>query len=135
MGEEFLLRWNDYQVRAGGSSSWQPCLEDCKPILILEIKPLMGETNFTHGSNQKYSFLFVDTHLRAPQATFKAVPMTLDMTKALQTKCKTCFGGLHAYYNFSSLLSLTPPFPWVWQGKRPYDSTFLTPFPQIEYLI
>ena len=59
----------------------------------------MSETNFTHGSNQKYIFLFVDTHLRAPQANFKAVPMAVDMTKALQTKCKTCFGGPGTYWN------------------------------------
>ena len=41
--------------------------------------------------------LFFDTGLifprfQAPQANFKAVLIAVDVTRALQTKCKICFG-------------------------------------------
>ena len=65
----------------------------------------MGETNCTFFPFQNFIFLFFDSDLLFPriqalQATFKAVLIAVYMTKALQTKCKTCFGGprmiLHA---------------------------------------
>ena len=54
-------------------------------------------------------------------ATFKAVLIAVDMTKALQTKCKTCFGGpkmiLHAlwintfFLQKSSMVFFTTQYP------------------------
>ena len=94
----------------------------------------MGETNFTLGSNSKFDFLFFDTGLllpriQAPQATFKAVLMAVNMTKELQTKCNTCFGSprmiLQSIWSLDigktlfpkNTLADTPPTPppWVWQ--------------------
>ena len=72
------------------------------PIFFLEIRPLLGETNFTLGPISKsilfIILLFFDTGLLSPRiwgawATFKAVLTAVDMKQALQTKCKTCFEG------------------------------------------
>ena len=61
----------------------------------------MGQTNFT----LKNIILFFDSGLLFPgfgplRATFKAVLIAVDMKNALQSECKTCFGGprmiLHA---------------------------------------
>ena len=64
------------------------------------------------------------------RATFKAVLTAVDMKKALQAKCKTCFGGptvldwfvKNMFFQKSSLVfslpSLTNPPP-VWQETLP----------------
>ena len=97
----------------------------------------MGETNSTFGPNQKNHYFFFDSGplfpgFRPLRATFKAVLIDVDMTKALQTKCKKCFGGprmiLHLLwqilfssskkqYGFFTTLA-DPP----WYGKRPHFS-------------
>ena len=103
---------------------------------------LMGETNFTLGPKlglptQNIICLFFDTgglfpRIWAPLATFKAVLIAVDMTKAPQTKCKTCFGVfrmiLHALWKnaflkkqcvfFTILADPLPPPPKY--GKRTY---------------
>ena len=71
-------------------------------IFLSEIRPLMGETNFMLDPISKIKFFGLLFYwIRVTQATFKAVLMAVYMTKALQTKCKTCFGGprmiLHAH--------------------------------------
>ena len=54
------------------------------PFVLSEIRPLMGETNFTLVPYPKFYFLFFDTGLlfywiRVTQATFKAVLMDVYM--------------------------------------------------------
>ena len=66
----------------------------------------MGETNLHLVLFQKFNFyLLLDSDLIFPriwaaQASFKDVLIAVYVTKALQTKCKTCFWGprmiLHA---------------------------------------
>ena len=85
----------------------------------------MNETNFTQGPDQKfYSFVLwfwsTFSRIQALRATFKAVLIAVDMTKALHTKCKTCFEGPR----------MIPRAPPVWLKTILFLSFFfLVPFP------
>ena len=62
---------------------------------ILRLVPFQNQINFLYNTGLLFPMIW------DPRAIFKAVPMAVDKTLALQTKCKTCFGGprmiLHAH--------------------------------------
>ena len=70
-------------------------------FFVLENASLMAIGSISKQINVLYNSGLLFPRIRDPRATFKAVLMAVDMTWALQTKCKTCLGGprmiLHAH--------------------------------------
>ena len=73
-----------------GGKVWSFAKPPSDPHFFFQNKTLLGDTNFTLGPISKS---ILSPRIWDVRATFKAVLTAVDMKYALQTKCKTCFGG------------------------------------------